>query len=166
MASPQSKYRTLIAIIVLLLVTNIAMLVYFVLNKRHHERGDRDKSKPGFENVLQKEVGFNEQQVAQFKTLKETHWAAAKRQMEDMKQLKLSLFNLTKEQNTPDSTVNRLADSIAGLQKQIELNSFQHFKATRQICTPEQQSAYDSLMTKIITKMGRGGGKPAEKAKK
>lgn len=167
MNNPQSKYRTLIAIIVLLLITNIAVLAYFMLNKKPQERGGRnDKTRPGFEAVLQKEVGFNEQQIAQFKTLKSQHWATAKRKMEELKKVKLNLFNLTKEESPSDSVINNLADSIASLQKQIELNSFQHFKATRKICTTEQQPSYDSLMRKIITKMGRGGPKAAEKDKK
>lgn len=40
MNNPQSKYRTLIAIIVLLLVTNIAVLAYFMMNKKSnsHEK--------------------------------------------------------------------------------------------------------------------------------
>lgn len=163
MNNPQSKYRTLIAIIVLLLVTNIAVLAYFMLNKKPH---GRDKGKQGFEAVLQKEVGFTDEQVARFKTLKESHWATAKRQMDELKGVKLNLFNLTKEENPSDSLVNSLADSIASLQKQVEINSFQHFKATRQICTPAQQPAYDSLMTRIITKMGRSGGKSTEKQKR
>lgn len=163
MTNPESKYRTLVAIIVLLLVTNIAVLAYFMLNKKSEKR---QKSRPGFENVLQREVGFNEQQVAQFKELKATHWATAKQQMEQLKQVKLNLFRLTREENTPDSVINAKVDSIASLQKQIELNSFQHFKATRQICTPEQQPAYDSLMKRIITRMGRNGSKAPEKDKK
>lgn len=166
MTTPQSKYRTLVAIIVLLLITNIAVLAYFMLNKKPHDRDGREKGKGGFESVLQKEVGFNDEQVAQFKAMKETHWATAKSQMEQLKQVKLNLFNLTKEENPSDSLVGNLADSIASLQKQIEINSFEHFKATRKICTPQQQPAYDSLMTKIITKMGRGGGNPTEKEKK
>lgn len=163
MTNPQSKYRTLIAIIVLLLVTNMAVLAYFMMNKKSNSH---EKSRPGFENVLQKEVGFNEQQVAQFKELKATHWATARQQMEELKKVKLNLFRLTREENTPDSVITAKADSIANLQKQIELNSFQHFKATRKICTPGQQPAYDSLMKRIITRMGRGGVKNSDRDKK
>lgn len=163
MTNPQSKYRTLVAIIALLLITNIAMLVYFMTS--HKKPGRNDRTRGGFEQVLQKEVGFNEEQLTKFKALRETHWAEAKKQMEQAKQTKLSLFNLTKETDVSDSTISLLADSIATLQKQIEINSFKHFKATRGLCTPAQQAAYDSLMTKIITRVGRGG-KSAEKMKK
>lgn len=165
MVNSQSKYKTLIAIIILLLLTNIAVLAYFMLS--HKKKPDnRDKGRGGFEAVLQKEVGFNDDQVAQFKLLKETHWAKAKAQMDQLKAVKLSMYDLTKLENTPDSQVNQLADSIASLQKQIEINSFQHFRATRKICTPQQQPAYDSLMKKLISKMSRGSAKPPEKAKK
>lgn len=164
MSNSQSKNRTLIFIIALLLITNIAMLVYFMSFNR--KKGNDGRSKGGFENILQKEVGFNSDQVARFKALRETHWSEAKKQMEEIKQVKLQLFNLTKEANVSDSAVMSLADSIAGIQKQIEINSFKHFKGTRALCTAQQQPAYDSLMTKIITRMGRGGAKSPEKDKK
>ncbi|MFV0605389.1 MAG: Spy/CpxP family protein refolding chaperone [Niabella sp.] len=164
MINTQSKYKTLITIIVLLLITNVAVLAFF-LSANKQKRGNKNK-KHGFEVVLQKEVGFNNEQVTQFIALKDSFWAKAKNEMDEQKKVKQRLFNLTKNDVVSDSAINILADSIALYQKQIELNSFQHFKATRKICTEEQLPAYDSLMTKIITKMGRNGSKPPGKDKK
>lgn len=164
MNNPRSKYKILTAIIALLFITNIALLAYMFFSKKNHI--DYGKDKPGFEMILQKEVGFSDAQVQQFNTLKETHWALAKSQMEKLKQEKLNLYDLTKSASPADSQVNMLADSIASLQKQIELNSFRHFKATRDICTPAQQPAYDSLMRKIILKMGHSGPKSQKNSRK
>lgn len=164
MTNSHSKYKILVGIVALLLITNISMLVYFVspCTSTHHAPW----GKSDFENALKDKVGFSEDQLQKFRNLKETYWANAKKQMEQVKQVKLTMFHLTKKNDVAASEVEQLADSIATLQKQIEINYFHHFKGTREICTPQQQPAYDTLMTKIVTRMGHGGGKPAGKLKK
>ena len=84
--------------------------------------------------------------------MKKSHWSDAKAKMDQIIHMKNILFDLTKTQDTVDTTVIKWADSIASLQKQVEINSFRHVVQTRKICTPEQQVAYDSLMKKIINK--------------
>jgi Spy/CpxP family protein refolding chaperone len=165
MTYSQSKYKTLVTIIVLLLITNIAVLSYFMFSHKRNS-DNHGKNRSGFDMLLKQEVGFTDEQTAQFSELRKTHWATAKQKMEALKQVKQNLFNLTKEENVSDSVINQLADSIALLQKQIELNSFQHFKSVRKICTPEQQPIYDSLMKKIITKIEHRVGRSSEREKK
>ncbi|MBO9592353.1 MAG: hypothetical protein J7599_05535 [Niabella sp.] len=147
------RNRTLIFIIALLLITNLALLAYtFISSKKHPS----DKEREGFTGALKHEVGFSDSQLEQFKQLKEKHWTSAKIDMEQIRKIKQRLFDLTKQPVVADSTIARLADSIAILQKGAEIKAFHHFKATRAICTPEQQPKYDSLMTKII-RQGRNG---------
>lgn len=109
-------------------------------------------NKDGFAAVLRKEVGFNDEQVAKFNELKKSHWTEAKAKMDQIISMKNILFDLTKTQDTVDAAVIKWADSIAGLQKQVEINSFRHVVQTRKICTADQQAAYDSLMKRIINK--------------
>lgn len=148
-----ARNRTLIFIIALLLITNLALLAYsFIYSKRPGPNKERE----GFTAALKNEVGFTDSQIEQFKQLKQKHWAGAKTDMEQIRKIKQSLFDLTKQPAVADSTVAALADSIAVLQKHAEIKVFYHFKATRAICTPEQQSKYDSLITRII-RQGRSG---------
>ncbi|SDC87383.1 Spy/CpxP family protein refolding chaperone [Niabella drilacis] len=148
-----ARNRTLIFIIALLLITNLALLAYtFFFSKKPHPERERE----GFTAALKNEVGFTDSQIEQFKQLKQKQWAGAKADMEQIRKIKQQLFDLTRRPVVADSTVEALADSIATLQKQAEVKSFHHFKATRAICTPEQQPKYDSLMTKII-RQGRNG---------
>lgn len=153
MNNTQSKNKTLILIIVLLLLSNIFLLGFYIFS--HKEPPRRERGKDVFITSLKNEVGFSEGQLKKFTELKETDWAEAKKKMEDIRQIKWRLFDLTRQSNIQDSTVEKLADSIAILQKEVEIKSFQHFKKTRAICTPTQQAAYDSLMKKIITRFGR-----------
>ncbi|MBO9617734.1 MAG: hypothetical protein J7539_01755 [Niabella sp.] len=160
--NPTSRSKSLLFVIIILLITNIALLVYtFVFLKK----GPDEHKKDGFTNVLRKEVGFSDDQIKQFNVLKEKHWATAKADMEHIRRIKQEIFDLTKETSVSDSAVNILADSIATLQKGVEINIFKHLKETRQICTPEQMPKYDSLMKKMIRqgRPGRPGGGPPPK---
>ena len=71
MSNPRN--RNLLIIIGVLLLTNIAVLVYFLGAKKpartDTEINERDRSSVA--EMLQKEVGFNEEQTAQYKLLKE-----------------------------------------------------------------------------------------------
>lgn len=150
-----TRNKTLVFIIVLLLLTNIGLLFYFLSGKKHHP----EKGRESFTNALKKEVGFSDAQIEQFNTQKKNNWAKAKADMDQIRNIKLALFDLVKKPEVSDSVVDQLTDSIANLQKRVEVNAFHHFRATRSICTPEQQAKYDSFMTKII-RQGRDRKSP------
>ncbi|MFT4094286.1 MAG: hypothetical protein QM640_11670 [Niabella sp.] len=122
-------------------------------------KGDKG-NKDDFAAILQKEVGFSKEQVARFNILKEKDWAQAKAKMDNILDVKNAIFDLAKQPGVADSTVEKLADSIGNLQKQVEMSAYRHVAATRHLCTPQQLPAYDSLMKKIINKGRRRGGKP------
>lgn len=149
----QSKNKTLVFIIVFLLLTNLLVLGYFLFS---HNKWKRERGRDGFVTALQKEVGFNDEQVKKFQQLKETSWAEAKKKMDQIRLVKNNLFDLSKQPTVADSVIEKLADSIGKLQKQVEINTFNHFREIRAICTPEQQPAFDSLIKKIINRPGRG----------
>ncbi len=145
-----SKNKTLIIIIVLLLISNIFLVGFYMFkNKTSHRTKGKDD---GFVTALKNDVGFSEEQLKKFSELKETNWTQAKERMNQVRKLRSQIFDLTRQNSVADSTVERIADSIAILQKQFEIKSYNHFKETRAICTPQQQAAYDSLMKKIINR--------------
>lgn len=166
MTQSRSKNKILVFIILLLLLTNILVLGYFLYfhkTKPYHKANDKDF----FASILRKEVGFNDEQVARFTELKKTHWAVAKAKMDSIVKIKNLIFDLSHEAKRPDSVIEKLANAIGDLQKEVEINAFRHVFETRRICTPEQQPAYDSLMKKIINrgKGGRPGDHPSASAK-
>lgn len=158
MSSISSKNKTLIFIVVLLLLTNIAVVGYFLFVCKKPNKLPRGKD--NFSAVLEKEVGFNKQQLAQFDELKKVHWANAKANMDKIVSIKNTIFDLTKQFNAPDSVVDKLADSIGGLQKQVEISAYHHVLETRKICTPQQLPAFDSLMKRLINRGHTGSKQP------
>ena len=148
--------RNLLIIIGVLLITNIAMLVYFLSDKKAAKPAEPTKdSRMGVAEMLQKDVGFTEDQIAKYKTFKEKQKETIRPMFDDMRKAKDSLFRLLSYPETSDSVVSKAADVIAQRQKALDLQTFSHFKRVRTLCTPDQQTKYDSMVIKMFSKMGR-----------
>ena len=159
-----SKNRPLIFIIAVLLLTNIAVLGYFLWFKKDHPSGgNNDRGRNGIATALQKEVGFSDEQVAQYKQLKDEQSKKFRPLFEDMRKSKDSLFRLLGNQSINDSVVNNIAEVISQKQKTIDVEMFNHFKKVRRLCTPDQLPKYDSLIQRMMRKMGKPSHKDTDK---
>ncbi|MCW3119706.1 MAG: hypothetical protein JWM28_3788 [Chitinophagaceae bacterium] len=149
MSNP-SKNKTLVFIIVVLLLANVAMLVYFLWLKQPDKPVRADKNSDRFAEALKKDVGFSDTQLAQYKQLKEAKWDKIKLRFDDLRKAKDNFFRLIGVENINDSILNNAADSIAQRQKSLDLQAFIHLKELREVCSPEQQPKYDSLVQRIF----------------
>ena len=73
-----------------------------------------------------------------------------------------SLFSMIGA-NASDSVVNSIADAIAQKQKALDMRMFNHFRKIRALCTPEQFEKYDSVVQRMMKKMGRPARKDQDK---
>jgi hypothetical protein len=154
-----SRNRPLIFIIAVLLLTNIAVLAYFLWYKNPSKPKIENSGKPkakGIEAPLQNEVGFNEEQLVQYRQMRDEQMEALKPMFEDIKKAKESFFGLISSSNVADSTVNALADDIAQKQKAIDLRMYNHFKRIRGLCKPDQLPKYDTVVQRMMKKMSGG----------
>ena len=151
-----SRNRNLVFIIAALLLTNIAVLAYFLWIK-HPEKTERgqDNRKTDIIDRMRDSVGFNDEQLGQFKKLKDEHWASLKPMFDEMRKAKDNLFKLLSDPNASDSLIDRASDVIAEKQKALDLQTFNHFKKVRALCTQEQQTKYDSMVQRMFRKMGK-----------
>jgi periplasmic protein CpxP/Spy len=155
MSNPRN--RNLLIIIGVLLLTNIGVLIYFLGQKERSKPTGRpdEKDRPGITEMLQKEVGFTDEQTSKYKQLKEKQKETIRPMYDDMRKTKDSLFKLLSYPETNDSLLNKIADAIAQKQKALDLQTFNHFKRVRTLCTPEQQPKYDSMILRMFRKMGK-----------
>ncbi|MDF2381138.1 periplasmic heavy metal sensor [Nostoc ellipsosporum NOK] len=161
-----SKNRTLLFIIAFLLLTNIAVVVYFL--RQPDSKNAKDGTPPppsgqpggrnGIATQLQKDVGFSDQQIAQYKDMKAAHWKIAKPLFDAMQKSKDSLYELVKLPVVDEALIQQRAENIAERQKALEIQGFRHFKEVRGLCTTEQLPRYDSLLKKIINRKGKPQG--------
>ncbi|WP_462253895.1 hypothetical protein [Ferruginibacter sp.] len=153
--STQTKSKFYLLIIGILLVTNIAMLFFFMGNK---DAGRRGGNRGGYDrgammrDFLQKEIGFNDAQLQQYDTLSKQRKEKMKVDMEALKNNKELQFKELGTKGFNDSAIAVAINQSAENQKMMELQMMNHFATIRKICTAEQQPKFDSLFYKIWNK--------------
>ncbi len=155
------KTKSLITIIIFLLITNITMLVFFVMQTKPAERRQRNFERSGMYNSLQNNVDFSRDQLNQYKALREEQMKKVHPMFDEVREAKKDFYALLSSGQVSDSLINADADSIAQKQKHLDLQMFRYFKNIRAICTEPQKQKFDSLMKKLVVRMlGRPGGPP------
>ncbi len=150
-----SRNRNLLIIIAVLLLTNVGVLVYFLGQKKSGRHVSSDRGYPTVTEMLQKEVGFTDEQTVKYKEMKDKQKQKIRPMYDSMRKAKDSLFKLLSYPGTPDSLITKTAEVIAQKQKEIDLETFYHFKRVRTLCTPEQYANYDSMVLRMFRKMGK-----------
>jgi Spy/CpxP family protein refolding chaperone len=149
----QQKTKSLITIIIFLLITNIAMLIFFVVLSKPVERRQRNHEPNGMYNSLQNEVGFSKDQLDQYKALREEQMKKVHPLFNEVRSAKKDFYELINSNQVTDSLLNADADSIAQKQKNLDMHIFRYFKKVRGICTDSQTQKFDSLMKKVVARM-------------
>jgi hypothetical protein len=158
MSRPGNK--NLLIIIAVLLLTNIGVLGYFLWYKKPESKatqtwGDGRGNNNGIQDLLQKDVGFSVEQLAQYKQLKDKQRETIRPMYDEMRKAKDSLFRLLRESSVPDSVVEKAADRIAKQQRTVDLQTYYYFKKVRTLNTPEQLPKYDTLIQNMFSRMNR-----------
>jgi Spy/CpxP family protein refolding chaperone len=144
--------RFLKIVIVVLLIINIGTLGFMWVQHGHigppPPRGGEDVAL-----FLTHELMFSKDQEKQFELLRTAHHEGVEQIQHGGRSLHDRFFDLI-QQPTPDTLlVQQMADSIAAIQKEIELLTFHHFQKVRAICTPEQQKKFDEIIDEALRMM-------------
>ena len=154
MINNQNKSKIFLVIIAILLLANIAMLVFFLQKKGPDNGNRRPDRKVMIANFLKDEIGFTTQQLVQYDSLSNQQQEKMKDLFDTMRNNKTQQFKQLATGNFTDSTINTVADQSAAAQKIIEVQMFNHIKAVRQLCTLQQQPVFDSLFVKVFNRRG------------
>ena len=146
--------RILTIAVVLLLVVNVAMLIFMLKGRSHHDMKYRGG---GPFDMMVKELNMTEQQQTEFKKLKDEHFAVIKPVFDSVRTLKKSLFGLVKEENVNDSLVNNYSGLISQQQAIIDRLTINHFRKVRTLFSGDQQKKFDDFVQKMMQRRGPGG---------
>ncbi|MEO9144009.1 MAG: hypothetical protein ABI237_00495 [Ginsengibacter sp.] len=162
-----AKIKSLIIIIIFLLITNIAMLIFFLAAGKPTDRMQKNHGPNGMYNALQNEVGFTKDQLDQYQALRTEQWTKARPLFDQLRNSKKNFYHLMYSSTNSDSLINANADSIAQKQKALDVHMFRYFKNVRNICQPGQLPKFDSTISKDIGRMiGGPSGPPRGKKPK
>jgi Spy/CpxP family protein refolding chaperone len=155
--------KLLVFAAVALLIIN-GVLVYFLWNeKNRHKSGERQPGKRG--DWFAEQLKLDSNQKKQHKELRDAHFESMKPLFDSISSCKTSLYNSIKESSGNDSIVNSYSNKIAELNKEITIKTYNHFKQVRTLLNAEQQTKYDELVQKMMSRRGGSPGKTGEKRK-
>ena len=161
------KNKVLVTVIAILLLANIAMLLFFLTGMKKPDK----RTPPGppaphtTESFLQKRIGFIDEQMSQFNKLKEEHHQRLFPLFEDLRKTKDQYYLLVKDAPS-DAYLDSLASVIGEKQRILDRNVFQTIQQVRSLCTPQQRDSFDSMLPKIAYKMAGHIRKPKEEGRK
>jgi hypothetical protein len=153
--------KVLLTIIVILLITNIAMMLFCFCRKHCGRPNERSlPPKEAMSMLLKNEVKFTSEQMKQFDSLRNDHRTEIKPLFKKMNAVKDNFYWHMRDEFVEDSLFNSGLDSIALTQKMLDRAMFFHFRKIRMLCTPEQLPVYDSLALPLIKRMMNPYRKP------
>jgi Spy/CpxP family protein refolding chaperone len=142
-----SNNKILTIAVVLLLLVNIALVIFMVKGRKPAEKG-RGKGDP-FEMMV-KELNMSDQQQKDYKEQKEEHFKNIKPLLDSVRAAKTAFFALIKDTTVSDSTIAVYGQRISEKQAAIDKLTFAHFKRVRNLFTPEQQPKFDEFIQKMM----------------
>ena len=165
-----SRNKIYVLLIGILLLSNLALVDFFVTNKQEKKEVRKDRPGGYMKEALKNEVGFDEQQMAQFEEMAAKHKQQMRPLFEDISKTKEGFYKFLTQPGTSDTLLNSSAKEIGEKQRLIDLKIFTHFQNIREICRPEQQPKFDSLIQRVVHRMvfpmRRTEGKKEEKPAK
>jgi periplasmic protein CpxP/Spy len=148
-----TKNKSLVSIIIFLLITNLAMLFFFLKVNNPVQKSPGGHDQNGISTLLKNDVGFRDDQIEKYKSLRKEHLEKVRALFDDLRKSKENLYNLLYAPAVSDSVINNAADKIAEKQKGLDMEMFNHFKLYRNICDSNQLEKFDTTIKKVITRL-------------
>lgn len=146
------KNKILLIIIGVLLITNLVLISFLLINKPSSKKGMQGDRSAIIAAFLQNEIGFTQQQLKQYYSLNVPNRTKVKTMFDTLKSDKEIEFKQLTSDNFSDTAILKIANNIAAKQKQIEIVLYKHYKEIRNICSPQQLPKFDSLFYKVLNK--------------
>ncbi len=152
----------------LLLGLNITVLAsIWMTNKKidhrqmnHHEspmpegpKHNRPEPHNRIEHVFKSELGFSDDQMKQFKILKEEHRENTKKYLRELKELKKEMFTSISDENNINGEA--ITKEIGEKQTALELLTLHHFTDLRNLCNEDQKKQFDEILDQMSKRFSK-----------
>jgi hypothetical protein len=152
----KSNNKILSIAVALLLITNIALVIFMLKgkdqpgNKRPGGKGDP------FENMA-KELNMTEQQKKEHLQLRDEYFKIVRPLFDSVRSAKSAFFTLVKDSTVTDSMMDVYNRRYSDMQYTIDSLTFKHFQNARALYSGEQQKKYDDMVQKMLQKQNGKG---------
>ncbi len=153
-----NKNKYLNIIVIVLLIANLTTFGIFWTrqtltkydDRRELPRNDNNRIAVDF---LSHELNFNDDQRNQFEQLKTEHRNSQEPVRRKIEKAKFDFFGLVKNDTINGLMINAAWDKVALLEKQMDVNTLNHFQLVRKICDSTQKIKFDSIIQNAIIQM-------------
>jgi protein CpxP len=146
------KFTT--ALIVVLLLLNVGLVATIWMGDCNGSGHPHDGPPHRAGNLFESELGWDAAQADAFKTLRDEHHSSMQSIHEDLGKLKQQMLDLVTHDT--DAGLEEAITKISAKHTEMDRITFAHFRAVREICTPEQVSAFDTLWKDVKGKLMPG----------
>jgi hypothetical protein len=142
------KVKILSILVVVLLVINITTIAgaWKLLNKVNNADANTSSAK----NFLITKLEFDEEQQAQFETLRKAYFEQIAGLLASIQNEKSNMYTLLKS-NNPDTALTYMHIArIMQQEERLERNTFEHFRKVRALCSDEQKQHFDVIIDQVL----------------
>lgn len=141
----ETKFYQLL--VVVLVVLNIGIISFFVLNRR---TPNPDKRGMNSIRLLDKRLNLTTVQKQKIGNLRQAHFAEIKDLQSQIMLNKRRLYRQMKQDQVADESIDSITNKLGNLHYQLEKSNFIHFREIRKQLTQAQVAKYDKLLLRIF----------------
>jgi hypothetical protein len=152
--------KTLLVLIAILLLANIAGLVFFWVNKPGHEKiSGAEERKNAMVGYLKNDIGFSTRQLQAYDTLSAQHRRDMGVLFDLLRKEKEKRLSYIARFGFADTAIATAVGNTAAKQQMLETKMLMHLKDVRKICSEQQKIKFDTSIYKLFVKKNGGGNK-------
>src|SRR5258705_11954536 len=129
-----STNKILTVAVVVLLLVNIAMVIFIVKGRKPYDSRRGRGGNPV--EMMEKELNMTEQQKTEVKKLRDDHFAKIRPLFDSVRAAKSAFFGLIKDPDVNDSILGVYGKRITETQAAVDKLTFAHFRNVRALLNP------------------------------
>ena len=146
--------------VALLLITNIALVIFMLKGKEQQDNKRSSGARGDTFEKMAKELDMTEQQKKEHLQFRDEYFKIARPLFDSVRSAKSAYFALVKDSTATDSMINAYNKRHSDIQFTIDSLTFKHFNRVRALYSGDQQKKYDEMVQKMMQKQnGRGNWK-------
>lgn len=157
-----TKNKLAVALIVVLALLNFLSVSFILFSPMG----------PGFmkgrdqvQGFIEDELKFSDVQKKQYDELREQHFARGDSMAVIQATALNALFTLMKSETVDTNAVRRNAEILGGIETARSMGLFEHFRAVRSLCPPDQQKKFDAVIFEVLNRVRDPHGPPKPRNK-
>lgn len=125
-------------------------------SNRQHPGPDRQRRKEREDRIfkyIEKVLNFTDQQVSEFRALREEHFESTKKINQELHRIRFQLMEQLTFDNPDSERAMQLAAEIGKKHQELERQTFLHFMALMNVCKGDQKKKFKSMFREIMRQL-------------